>query len=118
MVVNEKIVESTVKEYLPFIATENIMMESVKRGGDRQQLHEIIRQCSMEATANMKNGGRCNLPEILATHPEFSMTKEEIEAVLDPKLYTGRCAEQVERYVEKVKPLLDGLTDEEAQISV
>ena len=65
MVVNEKIIDRTVREYLPFIATENIMMEAVKRGGDRQQLHEIIRVCSMEATANMKNGGSCNLPELL-----------------------------------------------------
>ena len=52
--VNEKIIEKTVKEYLPFIATENLMMEAVKRGGDRQQIHEIIRRCSMEATAKMK----------------------------------------------------------------
>ena len=58
--VNEKIVDKTVREYLPFIATENLLMEAVKRGGDRQQLHEIIRRCSMEATARMKDGGDCD----------------------------------------------------------
>ncbi|MBR4724834.1 MAG: adenylosuccinate lyase [Lachnospiraceae bacterium] len=118
MVVNEKIVERTVREYLPFIATENIMMESVKRGGDRQQLHEIIRQCSMEATANMKNGLSCNLPEIMASHPEFGMTQEEIEAVLEPSLYIGRCPEQVERFVESVKALYEGVDEVNGEINV
>ena len=64
--VNEKIIEKTVKEYLPFIATENLMMEAVKHGGDRQEIHEIIRRCSMEATARMKNGEECDLLTRLA----------------------------------------------------
>ena len=116
--VNEKIVEKTVREYLPFIATENLMMEGVKNGGDRQQLHEIIRTCSMDATAKMKNGERWDLLADLAGHPEFGMTKQEMEAVLDPMLYTGRCAEQVESYVKKVAPLIAGLDSEQAEINI
>ena len=116
--VNEKIVEKTVREYLPFIATENLMMEGVKNGGDRQQLHEIIRTCSMDATAKMKNGERWDLLADLADHPEFGMTKQEMEAVLDPMLYTGRCAEQVESYVKKVAPLIAGIDREQAEINI
>ena len=116
--VNEKIVEKTVREYLPFIATENLMMEGVKNGGDRQQLHEIIRTCSMDATAKMKNGERWDLLADLANHPEFGMTKQEMEAVLDPMLYTGRCAEQVESYVKKVAPLIAGIDREQAEINI
>ena len=116
--VNEKIVEKTVREYLPFIATENLMMEGVKNGGDRQQLHEIIRTCSMDATAKMKNGESWDLLADLAGHPEFGMTKQEMEAVLDPMLYTGRCAEQVESYVKKVAPLIAGIDSEQAEINI
>ena len=116
--VNGKIVEKTVREYLPFIATENLMMEGVKHGGDRQQLHEIIRTCSMDATAKMKNGERWDLLADLADHPEFGMTKQEMEAVLDPMLYTGRCAEQVESYVKKVAPLIAGIDSEQAEINI
>ena len=116
--VNEKIVEKTVREYLPFIATENLMMEGVKNGGDRQQLHEIIRTCSMDATAKMKNGESWDLLADLADHPEFGMTKQEMEAVLDPMLYTGRCAEQVESYVKKVAPLIAGIDSEQAEINI
>ena len=116
--VNEKIVEKTVREYLPFIATENLMMEGVKNGGDRQQLHEIIRTCSMDATAKMKNGESWDLLADLADQPEFGMTKQEMEAVLDPMLYTGRCAEQVESYVKKVAPLIAGIDREQAEINI
>ena len=116
--VNEKIVEKTVREYLPFIATENLMMEGVKHGGDRQQLHEIIRTCSMDATARMKNGESWDLLADLAGHPEFGMTKQEMEAVLDPMLYTGRCGEQVETYVKKVAPLIAGIDREQAEINI
>ena len=116
--VNEKIVEKTVREYLPFIATENLMMEAVKRGGDRQQIHEIIRTCSMEATARMKAGESWDLLASLAEHPEFGMTKEEMEAVLEPSLYIGRCPEQVERYLEKLQPILTDVTAETAEITL
>ena len=103
--VNEKIVERTCREYMPFIATENLMMEGVKRGGDRQELHEIVRECSMAATARMKEGENCDLLSRLAATGAFSMTEEEMAAVLDPQLYTGRCGEQVERFVERIRPL-------------
>ena len=76
--------DRTVREYLPFIATENLMMEAVKRGGDRQALHEIIRTCSMAATARMKEGEPCDLLRRLAAEPAFGMTEAEMEAVLDP----------------------------------
>lgn len=104
--VNEKIVEKAVKDYLPFIATENIMMEGVKHGGNRQELHEVIRSCSMNATAKMKNGEPFDLLSDLAESGAFNMTAEEMKAALDPSLYIGRCPEQVERYVEELKPLI------------
>ena len=116
--VNEKIVEKTVREYLPFIATENLMMEAVKRGGDRQEIHEIIRRCSMVATANMKNGESCDLLAHLAAEPAFGLTQEEMEALLEPSRYIGRCPEQVDALVEKVKPLLSGLDRNNAEISL
>ncbi|MCI8526492.1 MAG: adenylosuccinate lyase [Oscillospiraceae bacterium] len=96
--VNEKIVERFVAEYLPFIATENLMMEAVARGGDRQQLHELLRTHSMAATARMKAGQSCDLLDRLAADPAFGLSRAELEAVLDPRRYTGRCAEQTEAY--------------------
>ena len=116
--VNEKIVEKTVREYLPFIATENLMMEGVKHGGNRQELHEIIRSCSMDATAKMKNGESWDLLHDLAQYKEFGMTKEEMEAVMDPKLYTGRCAEQVQRFLAEITPLLADVSKSDTQINL
>ena len=116
--VNEKIVDRTCREYLPFIATENLMMEGVKRGGDRQALHEIIRECSMAATARMKEGEPCDLLSRLAAEPAFGMTEAEMEAVLDPKLYIGRCPEQVDAFLAQVRPLLSGASREIPEISL
>lgn len=116
--VNKKIIEKTVNEYLPFIATENLMMEAVKRGGDRQQLHEIIRRCSMEATERMKNGQDCDLLSRLAKEPEFGLTESEMKDLLNPLLYTGRCPEQVTLLVEKIKPLLRDINVESAEINL
>ena len=116
--VNEKIVDRTCREYLPFIATENLMMEGVKRGGDRQALHEIIRTCSMAATARMKEGEPCDLLSRLAAEPAFGMTEAEMEAVLDPKLYIGRCAQQVDAFLEEVAPLLAGASQEKPEITL
>lgn len=116
--VNEKIVEKTVKEYLPFIATENLMMEAVKKGGDRQQLHEIIRKCSMEATAKMKNGEECDLLSRLAAEKEFGLSEAEMNELLTPSLYIGRCPEQVEAFVGKIKPLLTGVSGKSAEINL
>ena len=116
--VNEKIVDKTIREYLPFLATENLLMEAVKRGGNRQELHEIIRRCSMEATAQMKEGRECDLLARLAAEKQFGLSREEMEAVLDPRLYTGRCAEQVTRFVDKVRPLLEDAPDTTAEINL
>jgi adenylosuccinate lyase len=116
--VNEKIVDKTIREYLPFLATENLLMEAVKRGGNRQELHEIIRRCSMEATAEMKEGRECDLLSRLAAEKQFGLTRDEMEKVLDPKLYTGRCGEQVTRFVEKVRPLLEDAPDRTAEINL
>ena len=116
--VNEKIVEKTVADYLPFIATENLMMEGVKRGGDRQQLHEIIRRCSMEATARMKEGESCDLVSRLAAVPDFGMTEAEITAALRPEEYTGRCAEQVTAFVALVRDRIGKVQTEKTEINV
>ena len=116
--VNEKVVDRAVREYLPFLATENIMMEAVKRGGNRQELHEKIRQHSMAATARMKEGEPCDLLERLAGDPAFGMTRAELDAVMDPRIYTGRCAEQVERLIAEYEPLLQDAPRADAEISV
>ena len=116
--VNKKIVDRTIREYLPFLATENIMMEAVKRGGDRQELHERIRQHSMAATARMKEGERCDLLDRLAADPAFGMTRAELDAVMDPALYTGRCAQQVERFLSACAPLLADAQSADGAISL
>ena len=116
--VNEKIIEKAVKEYLPFIATENLMMEAVKRGGDRQEIHEIIRRCSMEATAKMKDGEECDLLARLAKEKEFGLTEAEMKKLLDPALYIGRCSEQVTAFLEKIRPLLSGADGKSAEINL
>lgn len=116
--VNEKIVAKAVSDYLPFIATENILMEGVKHGGDRQQLHEIIRTCSMNATAKMKNGEPFDLLADLASHSEFNMSAHEMKAALEPTLYTGRCAEQVENYTAELEPLIAQYTETDSTISL
>ena len=106
--VNEKIVEKFVLDYLPFIATENLMMAAVRRGGDRQQVHEIIREASMDATAKMKNGERWDLIAALAARQEFGMTADELRAELDPARYIGRCAEQTAAFTAKCRALCVG----------
>lgn len=116
--VNEKIVEKTVREYLPFITTENLMMEGVKRGGNRQELHEIIRKCSMDATAKMKNGEPWDLLSDLAEYAEFGMTKQEMEAVLDPMRYIGRCPEQVHRFLADIQGILSDVTKADTEINL
>ena len=116
--VNEKIVEKTVREYLPFIATENLMMEGVKRGGNRQELHEIIRKCSMDATAKMKNGETWDLLADLAEYAAFGMTKQEMEAVLEPANYIGRCPEQVDRFLAGIRHLLSDIGNSDPGIDL
>ncbi len=116
--VNEKIVARTVEEYLPFIATENLLMEAVKQGGDRQELHEVIRTCSMEATARMKEGLNCDLLERLAKHPAFPLSQGEMTRLLQGELYIGRCPEQVENYLKTLEPILADAQQGKAEINV
>lgn len=98
--VNERVVERAMMEYLPFLATENLLMEGVKRGSDRQALHEIIRTHSMAATKRMKEGERCDLLERLSADPAFPLDAAEIAAMLDPNKFIGRCVEQVETFLQ------------------
>lgn len=116
--VNEKIVEQEVRKYLPFIATENLLMEGVKRGGDRHQLHEIIRQRSMEASVRMKEGFSCDLLPRLSEPPAFVMTEAEMNAVLEPKLLIDRCPEQVDAFPRKLLPLLAKVPVGSAKLNV
>ena len=104
--VNEAVVERTLREYLPFLATEDIMMEAVKRGGDRQALHEIIRRHSMAATARMKEGLPCDLLDRLADDPVFGLTRTELEQLMAPQRYIGRCPQQVRQFLAACAPLL------------
>ncbi len=116
--VNEKIIEKSVRDYLPFIATEDLLMEGVKRGGDRQLLHELIRKASMAATEKMKRGEVFDLLAELAKEPSFGMTKEEMEEGLSPKAYTGRCASQVEAFVKETLPVYENAGDMDFDIPV
>ncbi|MBQ6153764.1 MAG: adenylosuccinate lyase [Ruminococcus sp.] len=116
--VNTPVIEKTVREYLPFIATENLMMEGVKRGKSRQELHEIIRQCSMKAIERMDNGEGCDLLEQLADHPDFPLTLKEMNSVLNPADYTGISAIQTQALVDKTRPLIKDAERENAEIDI
>ena len=109
LVVYPKVIEKHMLAELPFMATENIMMEAVKAGGDRQELHERIRELSMEAGKTVKVEGKDNnLLELIATDPAFNLTLEELQKSMDPAKYTGRAKEQTERFVSQVvQPILD-----------
>ena len=108
LVVHPKVIEKHVLEELPFMASENIMMDAVKRGGDRQKLHERIRVLSQEAGYHVKELGQPNnLIDLMAADPVFRMSREEMCAHLDPSAYIGRCPEQVEEFLRDwVKPVL------------
>ncbi|HBD64604.1 MAG TPA: adenylosuccinate lyase [Clostridiales bacterium] len=109
LVVNDKVIEKHINEELPFMATENIIMEAVKRGGNRQELHEEIRVLSMEAAEQVKKFGMHNdLIERMSNSSVINMSKEEIEATINPANYTGRAPQQVEEfYNEAIKPILE-----------
>ena len=94
---------------LPFMATENIMMDAVKAGGDRQELHERIRQHSMAAGRVVKVEGKENdLLERIAADPAFGMTKEQLDAIMEPKNFVGRAPEQTDEFIkEVVNPILE-----------
>lgn len=103
LVVYEKVIEQRLKKELPFMATENIMMDAVKRGGDRQVLHEKIREHSMAASKVIKeDGGENDLLQRIANDPEFGVTLEELQSILKPEKYTGRAKEQTEEFLNEV----------------
>ena len=109
LVVYEKVIYKKFMEEIPFMATENIMMDAVKAGGNRQELHEKIRTYSMEAGANVKREGKeNNLLELIAADPAFNMTIDELKALMQPERYVGRAPQQTEEFInEIIRPLLD-----------
>ncbi len=109
LVVYPKVIEKRLMSELPFMATENIMMDAVKAGGDRQELHERIRILSMEAGKNVKvEGKENNLLDLIAEDPAFNLTREELEKTMDPSKYVGRSKEQVETFLMNyIQPLLE-----------
>lgn len=123
LVVYPKVIEKRLRSELPFMATENIMMDAVKAGGDRQELHEKIRTLSMEAGKNVKAEGKDNnLLELIAADPAFNMTLEDLQKTMEPARYVGRSKEQVEAFLSKViAPILEenkGLLGVKAEINV
>lgn len=109
LVVYPKVIEKRLRSELPFMATENIMMDAVKAGGDRQELHERIRELSMEAGKNVKvEGKENNLLELIAADPAFNMSLEDLQKTMEPSRYTGRAQVQVEAFLKNVvQPVLD-----------
>ena len=109
LVVYPKVIEKRLMSELPFMATENIMMDAVKAGGDRQELHEKIRTLSMEAGKNVKVEGKDNnLLDLIAADPAFNLTRKELEKTMDPSKYVGRSKEQVEAFLANhIYPLLE-----------
>ena len=123
LVVYPKVIEKRLMAELPFMATENIMMDAVKAGGDRQELHERIRELSMEAGRNVKVEGKDNnLLELIAADPAFNLTLDELKKTMDPTKYTGRASVQVDQYLTRViRPLLEenkGILGVKAEINV
>lgn len=109
LVVYDKVITKHLMSELPFMATENIMMDAVKKGGDRQELHEKIRQLSMQAGAHVKQEGKeNNLLELIAADPAFQLSLEELQASMEPSKYVGRAPRQVTKFLEDViQPILD-----------
>lgn len=123
LVVYPKVIEKHLMAELPFMATENIMMDAVKAGGDRQELHERIRQLSMEAGRHVKEEGRDNdLLELIAADPAFKLNLEDLERTMEPGRYVGRSPEQVTDFLAaEVAPVLreySALLGEKAEISI
>ena len=113
LVVYPKVIEKRLMSELPFMATENIMMDAVKAGGDRQELHERIRELSMEAGRNVKEKGLDNnLLELIAADPAFNLSLEELQKTMDPAKYVGRAPVQVDAYLKNVvNPVLEANND-------
>ena len=113
LVVYPKVIEKRLMSELPFMATENILMDAVKAGGDRQELHERIRELSMEAGRNVKEKGLDNnLLDLIAADPAFGLNEEELKKTMDPAKYVGRAPLQVENFLKKVvDPVLEANKD-------
>jgi adenylosuccinate lyase len=113
LVVYPKVIEKHLLAELPFMATENIMMDAVKQGGNRQELHEKIRELSMEAGRTIKIEGKDNnLLDLIAADPAFHTTPEQLQATLDPSLYIGCSPAQVDHFLTKtIRPILDANQD-------
>ena len=109
LVVYEKVIRKHMMAELPFMATENIMMDAVKNGGNRQEMHEKIRQLSMEAGKHVKEEGKDNnLLDLIAADPAFNLTLEELEQSMEPSRYVGRAPLQVEKFLaQEVRPVLE-----------
>ena len=109
LVVYPRVIEKHLMAELPFMATENIMMDAVKAGGDRQELHERIRELSMEAGKNVKEKGLDNnLLELIAADPAFNLSLDELKKTMEPSRYVGRAPKQVEEFLEEViQPVLE-----------
>ena len=109
LVVYEKVIRKHMMAELPFMATENIMMDAVKNGGNRQEMHEKIRQLSMEAGRHVKEEGKDNnLLELIAADPAFNLTLEELKQSMEPSGYVGRAPLQVEKFLaQEVQPVLE-----------
>ena len=124
LIVHEKVIEKHILEELPFMASENILMDAVKRGGNRQELHEQIRVHSLEAGHNVKDLGLPNnLLELIEADPLFGLTREDLTAHMEPSRYIGRCSEQVTDFLtEYVQPVLDAhpeaLSEQTAELKV
>ena len=122
LVVYEKIIRKRVMAELPFMATENVIMDACEKGGDRQELHEHIRELSMIAGAHVKQDGLDNdLADLIAADPIFKVTREELDAIMKPENYIGRCPQQVEEFIANcVKPVIEanGVSDDVAEINV
>ena len=123
LVVYDKVITKHMMAELPFMATENIMMDAVKNGGNRQELHEKIRQLSMQAGKNVKEEGKDNnLLELIAADPEFNLTLEQLQATMEPSKYVGRAPVQVDAFLANVvNPVLEKNQDElgvKAEINV
>ena len=123
LVVYPKVIHKHLMAELPFMATENIMMDAVKAGGDRQELHERIRELSMEAGKNVKvNGAENNLLELIAADPAFGLSLEDLKKTMEPARYVGRAPEQVDAFIGQViEPILEKYKDvlgEKAEINV
>ena len=109
LVVYPKVIENRLLSELPFMATENILMEAVKHGGDRQELHERIRELSMEAGKRVKVEGKDNnLLELIAADPVFNLSEDKLKEAMNPKLYVGRSSEQVVEFIDEyISPILE-----------